>query len=81
MANNFHLNYFLGMRNNMLRVVHLDLKGAPPRPEYFTRFLTLLAQHGCNALLLEYEDMYPYTGRLANISASNAYTQQQVKLH
>ncbi|XP_075236763.1 hexosaminidase D-like [Lycorma delicatula] len=62
----------------MLKIVHLDLKGAPPKLSYLRHLLPLLAKAGCNALLVEYEDMFPYHGILKNISAKNAYSQQQV---
>ena len=53
------------------RVVHLDLKGAPPKPSYFKSLFPLLQDAGATALLIEYEDMFPYWGRLKNISAKN----------
>lgn len=61
-----------------LKVVHLDLKGAPPKMSYLRQLLPLLSNAGCDAILLEYEDMFPYHGLLANISAKNAYKQHQV---
>ncbi|XP_054258857.1 hexosaminidase D-like [Macrosteles quadrilineatus] len=67
-----------GLTHSTLRVVHLDLKGAPPKLSYLRQLLPLLAAQGCTALLVEYEDMFPYQGTLANISARNAYTQEQV---
>lgn len=70
---------FPGFTSNSLRVVHLDLKGAPPKISYLRQLLPLLASKGCSALLVEYEDMFPYMGSLANISAKNAYTQQEVR--
>ncbi|KAL1137686.1 hypothetical protein AAG570_009382 [Ranatra chinensis] len=69
----------LGFTSKSFRVVHLDLKGAPPRLGYLRQLLPLLAAQGCDALLIEYEDMFPYTGRLANASALNAYTRKDVK--
>lgn len=63
------------------RVVHLDLKGGPPRLSFLLRsFLPLAADAGANALLLEYEDMFPYQGKLANLSATNAYSVKQVRI-
>nr|CAD7588568.1 unnamed protein product [Timema genevievae] len=62
-----------------LRVVHLDLKGAPPKMKYLQSVLPLLALSGANAILIEYEDMFPYTDTLRNLSAHNAYTMDQVR--
>uniref|UniRef100_A0A1B6KLL4 beta-N-acetylhexosaminidase n=1 Tax=Graphocephala atropunctata TaxID=36148 RepID=A0A1B6KLL4_9HEMI len=67
-----------GLTSSSLRVVHLDLKGAPPKISYLRQLLPLLAANGCTGLLIEYEDMFPYQGSLANISAKNAYTQEQI---
>lgn len=61
-----------------LRVVHLDLKGAPPKMSFLQQVLALLVDHGCTGLLIEYEDMFPYQGVLANLSARNAYTREEV---
>ena len=61
------------------RVVHLDFKGAPPLMPYLKSILPLLKEAGATALLVEYEDMFPYWGRLKNIAAKNAYTIDEVK--
>ena len=42
-----------------------------------TKFMNCtLVQAGGTDLLIEYEDMFPYWGQLANISARNAYSRQ-----
>ena len=58
------------------RVAHLDLKGAPPRVDYLGELFGLMREAGATAVLLEWEDMFPYRGRLANISSRTAYTEQ-----
>lgn len=40
-----------------LRIVHIDLKGAPPKLDYLKRVLRLVKEAGGNAVLLEYEDV------------------------
>lgn len=62
------------------RIVHLDLKGAPPKISYYRKIFPLLSQLGVTGLLLEYEDMFPYSGRLANISALNVYSMDDIAI-
>jgi hypothetical protein len=62
----------------MLRVVHLDLKGAPPKMSFLKTLFPLIAAAGANAILLEYEDMFPFEGSLRNASARNAYSREEV---
>lgn len=59
-------------------IVHLDLKGAPPKLKYLESLLPMLKEHGVNGLLIEYEDMFPYEGKLANFSARNCYEKSEV---
>ncbi|XP_040568869.1 hexosaminidase D [Lepeophtheirus salmonis] len=61
------------------RIFHLDLKGAPPKISYLREIFPLVREAGGNALLVEYEDMFPYTGMLSNASALNAFTPSQIK--
>jgi hypothetical protein len=65
--------------DEMLRVVHLDLKGAPPKMRVLRTLFPLIAAAGANALLLEYEDMFPFEGMLQNASAKNAYSREEVR--
>ncbi|KRT79356.1 glycoside hydrolase [Oryctes borbonicus] len=61
------------------RFVHLDLKGAPPKVSYYKHLFPFLAKLGTNGLLIEYEDMFPYSGdTLKHIPAENAYTLQEI---
>uniref|UniRef100_A0A8B9L433 beta-N-acetylhexosaminidase n=1 Tax=Astyanax mexicanus TaxID=7994 RepID=A0A8B9L433_ASTMX len=46
------------------RLVHLDLKGAPPRINYLYELIHLFADLGANGILVEYEDMFPYEKEL-----------------
>lgn len=61
------------------RVVHLDMKGAPPKLSYLRQLIPLMASAGATDLLVEYEDMFPYWGPLHNISALNAYSKKDVE--
>lgn len=62
------------------RIIHIDLKGAPPKISYYRKIFPLLSQLGATGLLLEYEDMFPYSGKLANISAYNAYSIEEISI-
>lgn len=61
------------------RIVHFDLKGAPPKIGYIKKVITLAKQLGATGLLLEYEDMFPFTGPLASITAGNAYSKSDIE--
>lgn len=59
-------------------IVHLDFKGMPPKLEYLESLLVTLRRHGVNGLLMEYEDMFPFEGKLANLSVAYHYKKNEV---
>ncbi|XP_050296211.1 hexosaminidase D-like isoform X2 [Anthonomus grandis grandis] len=61
------------------RIVHFDFKGAPPTIKYLKKIIALAKNVGATGLLLEYEDMFPYVGKLAFMAAKNCYTMEQVR--
>ena len=61
------------------RLVHLDLKGAPPSINYLKKVLSMSLDLGATGVLLEYEDMFPWSGRLAVAAAGNHYTKSEVE--
>ncbi|XP_012271746.1 hexosaminidase D [Orussus abietinus] len=67
------------------RLVHLDLKGAPPRLCYFEKLFPLLRSWGATGLLLEWEETFPYTRELTPIGSnglqgqSSGYTNQEAR--
>eukprot|EP00093_Oithona_nana_P001598 01598.XXX_3514_877_1 [CDS] Oithona nana genome sequencing. len=61
------------------RVVHLDFKGATPNISYLKEIFPLLKKSGANTLLIEYEDTFPYWGKIVNASALNAFTVKQIQ--
>ncbi|TKC53412.1 hypothetical protein EI555_014866, partial [Monodon monoceros] len=62
-----------------MRLVHLDLKGAPPRVCYLSEIFPLFHALGANGLLIEYEDMFPYEGHLRLLRAKHAYSPSEIK--
>lgn len=60
------------------RLVHLDLKGAPPKVAYLKKVLSISREMGATGVLLEWEDMFPWTGVLSPLAATNAYTRRDV---
>ncbi|XP_052427012.1 hexosaminidase D [Carassius gibelio] len=62
------------------RFVHLDLKGAPPRIGYLIELIQLFADLGANGLLIEYEDMFPYEGKLKVLQSTTQppYTREEI---
>lgn len=65
--------------NKMIRIVHLDLKGSPPNMEYLKKLLPFLKTLGATGLLIEYEDMFPYSGKLAPLAAKNCYSAENIE--
>jgi hexosaminidase len=62
------------------RIVHLDLKGAPPRVSYYEEFFPLIRALGATGILMEYEDMFPFSGpQLQDLPAYNAYSKSDIK--
>jgi len=57
------------------KIVHLDLKGAPPKVSYYSYLFPLLRKLGATGVLLEYEDMFPFA---EDIRAGNAYSKKDI---
>ena len=62
------------------RLIHLDLKGAPPKMDYLLKILKLSRELGITGVLLEYEDMFPFHGKLAKVAATNHYNVSDIKM-
>uniref|UniRef100_A0AC35TNN1 Beta-N-acetylhexosaminidase n=1 Tax=Rhabditophanes sp. KR3021 TaxID=114890 RepID=A0AC35TNN1_9BILA len=61
------------------RYIHLDLKGGAYRPEVFPKLFLFFKRIGINGILLEWEDMFPYTDGLEGAVNDYAYTMPQVE--
>ncbi|KAH8326493.1 hypothetical protein KR067_009046, partial [Drosophila pandora] len=68
-----------GPRAPTERLVHLDLKGAPPKLSFLKQLLPMLRALGATGLLIEYEDMFPYSGVLQPLAAHNAYKEDELR--
>lgn len=62
-----------------LRLVHFDLKGAPPKVTYFKSIFPLIKRAGATGILMEYEDTFPFWGALSIASARNAYKKKEIR--
>lgn len=68
------------------RLVHLDLKGAPPKVSHLEQLFSLFRQWGSTGLLIEWEDTFPYVRDLAPIgsngpsSQGGAYSVEEARL-
>ncbi|XP_026996268.1 hexosaminidase D [Tachysurus fulvidraco] len=62
------------------KLVHLDLKGAPPRITYLYELIQLFADLGANGILMEYEDMFPYEGELKILQSKShpPYSREEI---
>nr|XP_003703719.1 PREDICTED: hexosaminidase D-like [Megachile rotundata] len=60
------------------KIVHLDLKGAPPKISYYKYLFRLLKRLGATGILIEYEDMFPFDDRIQDISAGNCYNKRDI---
>lgn len=52
--------------------------GAPPKIQFLENLFPLIRQAGANALLIEYEDMFPYQPPVSEASAMNSYTKEEI---
>ncbi|KAI1287965.1 hypothetical protein HDE_09718 [Halotydeus destructor] len=62
-----------------LRLVHFDLKGAPPKISYLKQVFPLLKAAGANGIILEYEETFPFWGPLKPMASPTAYSKDDIK--
>ena len=61
-----------------VRGLHIDLKAHTLRPSAMMDIARDAARWGYNTILLEYQDKFPYEGRLAPIRAEDAPTREEI---
>ncbi|PAV72331.1 hypothetical protein WR25_04677 [Diploscapter pachys] len=59
-------------------LVHLDLKGAPLKAHVYEWLFPLLKSLNVNGVVIEYEDMLPYSSYLAQVSRIDHYTVDEI---
>lgn len=63
----------------LFRLVHFDLKGAPPKISFLKQLFHVITSAGANGVILEYEDMFPYNGEsLESIALPYAYGAHEI---
>ncbi|XP_054711416.1 hexosaminidase D-like [Uloborus diversus] len=63
---------------NFSKLVHFDLKGAPPLVSYYEQVFPLLKKLGATGILIEYEDMFPYSGDLQIVTQPDVYSKEEI---
>jgi len=61
-------------------LVHIDMKGGPPTPRYLVELLPLLKRWGATGILIEWEDMFPWQGRIKVVAREGHYTRADIAL-
>lgn len=64
--------------NSLQRIVHLDLKGSPPKINYLKELIPFMKDAGATGVLIEYEDFFPYSSDLESVKNQNHYTNQEL---
>lgn len=66
-------------KSQSIRAIHLDLKGVPPTREYLMDLPKLFTAAGYNAVVVEWEDMFPWTVDERFRHESACYTAEDVR--
>uniref|UniRef100_A0A914H4S7 Beta-N-acetylhexosaminidase n=1 Tax=Globodera rostochiensis TaxID=31243 RepID=A0A914H4S7_GLORO len=61
------------------QIVHLDLKGAAPKPHYLLELFQFFKKLGFTTILMEYEDMFPYKSGLSVLARKTAYNETTIE--
>ena len=66
------------MSYEMTKYVHIDMKGGPPTLAYLLELLEVMSQWGAEGVVMEWEDMFPWSGDLAVLARPGHYTLEMV---
>jgi hypothetical protein len=73
------INEYIKAVSSMQKLVHLDLKGSPPKLNYLKELIPFIKKLGATGVLIEYEDFFPYSNDLETIKNQNHYTNTELK--
>eukprot|EP00966_Prymnesium_polylepis_P236106 5460429-Prymnesium_polylepis.1 len=59
-------------------LVHIDFKGLPLTPEYLVSLFETIQRDGATGVILEWEDLLPFSGELAELASANAFSADEV---
>ena len=54
--------------------VHIDMKGGPPKLSYLLELMKLIQRWGGTGVLVEWEDMFPWSGPLSPLARPGHYS-------
>lgn len=60
-------------------LIHIDMKGGPPTVPYLLSLLPLLRSWGATGILVEWEDMFPWSSPLQMLARDGAYSRDNVQ--
>ena len=63
----------------MLKYVHIDMKGGPPTISYLVELMEVMSCWGAEGLLVEWEDMFPWSGNISVLARPGHYTLEMVE--
>ena len=62
----------------MTKYVHIDMKGGPPTLTYLLELLEIMSEWGAEGVVVEWEDMFPWSGDLSVLARRGHYTLEMV---
>ena len=62
----------------MTKYVHIDMKGGPPTLTYLLELLEIMSEWGAEGVVVEWEDMFPWSGDLSVLARRGHYTLDMV---
>lgn len=70
----------LSLRGQVLpKLIHVDMKGGPPTISYLLKLIPFFKEWGATGLVIEWEDMFPWSGNLSSLARMGHYTVSMVE--